>query len=93
MYSLALLIDTILGIYVWVIIISVVLSWLVAFDVVNARNEVMRMILQVTYNLTEPILRPIRQFMPNLGGIDISPVIVLLGIMFARSLLREYGPL
>ena len=93
MYSLALLIDTILGIYVWVILISVVLSWLVAFDVVNPRNQVMHMILQVTYNLTEPVLRPIRQFMPNLGGVDISPVIVLLGIMFARSLLREYGPL
>ncbi len=93
MQSFAILIDTILGLYVWVIIISVVLSWLVAFDVVNARNDIMRTILQIAYNLTEPIYRPIRRFLPDLGGIDISPVIVILLIVFCRNLLREYGPL
>jgi YggT family protein len=65
-------------IYVFIIIIGAVLSWLVAFDVVNTRNRLVAMILEFTYRLTEPALRPIRSVLPNLGGIDISPIILLL---------------
>ncbi|MBV8191596.1 MAG: YggT family protein [Alphaproteobacteria bacterium] len=90
MRSLALLIDQILDIYSWVIIASAIVSWLVAFGVVNVRNQVVRMLVDLLYRLTEPVLRPIRRLLPNLGGIDISPVIALLLIIFLRHLLREY---
>ena len=90
MISLALLIYKVLDIYSWVIIISAILSWLVAFGVVNIRNQVMRMAVDFLYRITEPVLRPIRRFLPNLGGIDISPVVALLLIIFLQHLLREY---
>jgi YggT family protein len=90
MRSLTLLIDQILDIYSWVIIASAIVSWLVAFGVVNVRNQVVRMLVDLLYRLTEPVLRPIRRVLPNLGGIDISPVIALLLIIFLRHLLREY---
>ena len=90
MRSLALLIDQILDIYSWVIIASAIVSWLVAFGVVNVRNQVVRMLVDLLYRLTEPVLRPIRRLLPNLGGIDISPVIALLLIIFLRHFLREY---
>ena len=93
MHSLALLIDTILDIYSWVIIASAVVSWLVAFGVVNVRNQVVRVIVDSLYRLTEPVLRPLRRVLPNLGGIDISPVVALLLFIFLRHLLREYGGL
>lgn len=92
MTSLYYLIDTILNLYTWVIIISAILSWLVAFNVVNTSNRFVYMVGDTLHRLTEPVLRPIRQFVPNLGGIDISPVILLLLIFFLRSLLREYWP-
>ena len=90
MRSLALLIDQILDIYSWVIIASAIVSWLVAFGVVNVRNQFVRVLVDFLYRITEPVLRPIRRFLPNLGGIDISPVIALLLIIFLRHLLREY---
>jgi YggT family protein len=71
-----------LDIYWWVLIIWAVMSWLVAFGVVNTYNRTVAMVMDVLYRLTEPVLRPIRQLLPNLGGIDISPVIVLLIIWF-----------
>ncbi len=78
-----------LDIYIWVIIISAILSWLVAFNVVNTRNQFVYMVGNVLYRLTEPALRPIRRFMPNLGGIDISPVILILLIIFAQMVLAN----
>ena len=66
------------------------MSWLVAFGVVNISNKFIRMVVEVLYRLTEPVLRPIRRILPNLGGVDISPVILLLGLFFIRSLLWEY---
>jgi YggT family protein len=84
------LIDIILELYVWILIIWIIISWLVAFDVINTRNRAVYVISDVLYRLTEPALRPIRRVVPLLGGIDISPVILLLGIWFLRSLLREY---
>ena len=90
MISLALLIYKVLDIYSWIIIISAIVSWLVAFGVVNIRNNFMRMAVDFLYRITEPVLRPIRRFLPNLGGIDISPVVALLLIIFLQHLLREY---
>lgn len=91
MQSLLILIDTVLNLVMIVIIASVVMSWLVAFNVVNMRNHIVATIVDALYRLTEPMLRPIRRFLPNLGGIDISPVILILLIFFLQNLIREYG--
>ena len=87
MIALISTIDLALSLYWWVIIASAVFSWLYAFNVVNPRNEFVGTIGNMLYRLTEPALRPIRRFMPDLGGIDISPVILLLIIYFVRQLL------
>ena len=79
-----------LQLYTWVVIIQAVLSWLVAFNVVNMRNDVVRAIGNGLYQLTEPVLRPIRNVLPNLGGIDVSPVILLLGIFFIENVIVRY---
>jgi YggT family protein len=67
-----------------------VLSWLIAFDIVNTRNHVVAMISDFLYRITEPVLRPIRSIMPNLGGIDISPIILLLIIFFIERVIETY---
>lgn len=90
MLSLAVLIDKVIDIYTWIVIAGAIMSWLVAFGVVNISNKFIRMVVDVLYRLTEPVLRPIRRILPNLGGVDISPVILLLGLFFVRSLLWEY---
>jgi YggT family protein len=90
MLSLAVLIDKVIDIYTWIVIAGAIMSWLVAFGVVNVSNKFIRMVVDVLYRLTEPVLRPIRSILPNLGGVDISPVILLLGLFFVRSLLWEY---
>jgi len=89
MYAVYWLLDSILALMFWVVIATAVLSWLVAFNVVNLRHPVVATIWDTLLRLTEPLLRPIRRFMPNLGGIDISPVILLLLIGFCRILLAE----
>jgi YggT family protein len=91
MQSFFMLIDTILGLYVWILIASAILSWLVAFNVVNTRNRAVYVIGDFLYRVTEPVLAPIRRIMPNLGGLDLSPIIVILIIFFIRNLMREYG--
>ncbi len=80
-------ISYVLQLYVYVLIASAVLSWLIAFGVVNMRNQFVANLAQVLYAVTEPVLRPIRNMLPNLGGIDISPVIVILIIIFIQSVL------
>lgn len=90
MLSLAMLIDTVIDIYTWIVIAGAIMSWLVAFGVVNISNKLIRMVVDVLYRLTEPVLRPLRRILPNLGGVDISPVVLLLGLFFVRSLLWEY---
>jgi len=80
-------IDLALNLYTWVLIASAIFSWLYAFNVINSRNQFVDSIGRFLYNVTEPALRPIRRFMPDLGGIDISPVILLLIIFFIRSLM------
>jgi YggT family protein len=76
------LIDTIITIYIWLLIGSAVLSWLIAFNVVNNRNPIVTSIGEFLYRVTEPLLRPIRNMLPNLGGIDVSPVILILALLF-----------
>lgn len=79
-----------LNLYWWVIIISAVLSWLIAFNVVNYRNQIVAQIDTTLRALTEPVLAPIRRRMPNLGVVDISPIVLLLGIIFIQMLLAYY---
>ena len=83
------LILTIINIYFWIILAMVILSWLVAFNVVNRSNPFVRQIGQALERLTEPLLRPIRRVLPDLGGIDISPIVLLIG----HAVLRHAGDL
>ena len=81
------LISTLIQLYIWILIANAVLSWLVAFNVVNPSNNVVRTIGETLYRLTEPALRPIRQILPSLGGLDISPVILIILLIFVQRLL------
>jgi YggT family protein len=81
------LVHTLITLYIWILIAAAVLSWLVAFNVVNPYNQVVRTIGDALYRLTEPALRPIRNMLPNLGGLDISPVILILLLLFIERLL------
>ncbi|GAB4064827.1 YggT family protein [Ancylobacter sonchi] len=89
MYSLLWLFDTIISLYVWILIASAILSWLVAFNVVNPHNQVVRSVGEFLWRVTEPVLAPIRRLLPNLGGIDISPIILIIGLYFIRNLVFE----
>ena len=79
-----------LQIYIWLVIAAAILSWLVAFNVVNTRNPFVAAVGEFLYRVTEPVLRPIRNFLPNLGGIDISPVILILLIFFIQRIIELY---
>ena len=93
MYALLTLISQLIEFYIWIIIASAVLSWLVAFEVVNMRNRFVYLVGDALNRLTEPAYRRIRQFMPDLGGIDLSPIILIFGLMFLRNLMWEIlGP-
>ena len=81
------LLLTIIELYMYVVIIGVALSWLVAFNVVNSSNRFVYMIGDFTHRFTEPVLRQIRQFIPNIGGMDISPVLLLIGLVFIQRLI------
>ena len=89
MKSLFILIDSLITIYLWIIIINAVLSWLVAFNILNTHNRFVFSVLDATYKLTDPALNKIRRFIPTLGSIDISPVILILLLMFLRNLIFE----
>jgi YggT family protein len=93
MHALFWLVDTALSLFVWALIIGAVVSLLIAFNVPDMRNRAVWAIADFFHRLTEPALRPIRRFIPNLGGIDISPVILILLLQAARILLAEiqYG--
>ena len=75
----------IIDLYIWVVIASAILSWLIAFNVVNTQNRFVYSVADMLYRVTDPALRPIRNFIPNLGGIDISPVILILFLLFIRD--------
>jgi len=81
------LVDTLITLYIWILIAAAVLSWLIAFNVVNTRHPIVASIADFLYRITEPVLRPIRALLPNLGGIDISPVILIIGLYFIRNLI------
>ena len=92
MDSLLGLINTVIQLYVWCLIICAILSWLVAFNVVNTQNRIIFTVGDFLYRMTEPALRRIRQFLPSFGGIDLSPIVLILLLFFVRSLLNEYWP-
>ena len=75
----------VIDLYIWVVIAGAILSWLIAFNVVNTNNRFVYQVADMLYRLTEPALRPIRSILPNLGGIDISPVILILFLLFIRD--------
>ena len=81
------LISQLIWLYIYILIASAVLSWLVAFNVINTRNDFVRNLAHFLYMVTEPVLRPIRSILPDLGGIDISPVILMIGLIFLEKLI------
>ena len=89
MKSVLILFDNVVNLYIWILIIHVIFSWLVAFNILNTSNRFVYSVLDISYKLTAPPLNFIRRFLPNLGSIDISPVILILGLMFFRNLVFE----
>ena len=89
MKSIFVLLDSIITIYLWIIIINALLSWLGAFNILNTQNRFVFSVLDTTHKLTDPILNKIRSFIPSFGSIDISPVILILILMFHRNLVFE----
>ena len=89
MKSIFILLDTIITIYLWIIIINAILSWLVAFNILNTQNRFVFAVLDATYKMTDPVLNKIRKFIPTFGSIDISPVILILLLMFLRNIIFE----
>ena len=89
MKSIFILLDSIITIYLWIIIINALLSWLVAFNILNTQNRFVFSVLDATYKLTDPVLNKIRRFVPTFGSIDISPILLILALMFLRNLVFE----
>ncbi len=89
MNALLWLINTVIQIYIWLLIAQAVLSWLVVFSIVNRHNRIVGTIEDFLWRITDPALRPIRRLLPNLGGIDISPVILILLLVFVQRLLDQ----
>ena len=89
MKSVLILFDNIVSLYIWILIINAIISWLVAFNILNTSNRFVYSVLEVSYKLTSPALNFIRRYLPNLGSIDISPVILILGLMFLRNFVFE----
>jgi YggT family protein len=85
---IAALLITVLDIYKWIVIASVIVSWLTAFNVINSHNNFVRSLLHILYVLTEPVFRPIRRIIPPMGGLDLSPIIVFLLIWFLQYSIR-----
>ena len=89
MKSVLILFDNVITLYIWILIINAIISWLVAFNILNTNNRFVYSVLDVSYKLTSPALNFIRRYLPNLGSIDISPVILILGLMFLRNFVFE----
>ena len=89
MKSIFILLDSMITIYLWIIIINAILSWLVAFNILNTQNRFVFSVLDATYKLTDPALNKIRRFIPTFGSIDISPVVLILILMFLRNVIFE----
>jgi len=91
MRSIIEVVSLVIDIYIWCLIGSAILSWLVAFNVVNTQNRFVYMIGDFLFRITEPVLRPIRRYLPSLGGLDISPVVLILLLILLRGLMFEYA--
>ena len=89
MKSIFFLLDSVITIYLWIIIVNAILSWLVAFNILNTQNRFVFSVLEATYKLTDPALNKIRRFIPTFGSIDISPVVLILLLMFLRNIIFE----
>ena len=89
MNAFLILFNDIVGLYIWVLIINAIASWLVAFNIINTSNRFVYSVLEISYKLTDPPLRFIRSFMPNLGTIDISIIVLILGLHFLRNFINE----
>ena len=89
MKSVLILFDQAVSLYIWILIINAIISWLVAFNILNTSNRFVYSLLDVSYKLTDPPLNFIRKYLPNLGSIDISPIVLILGLMFLRNLVFE----
>ena len=89
MKSIFILLDNLITIYLWIIIINAILSWLVAFNILNTQNRFVFSVLDATYKLTDPALNKIRRFIPTFGSIDISPIVLILLLMFLRNIIFE----
>ena len=87
MYAIFQLLDSLISLYLWCLFIFVILSWLINFGIINTQNRFIYLVMDFLYKITEPALRPIRRFVPNFGGIDISPIILVLGLIFVRNLI------
>ena len=90
MIAIFYLVLQILKLYSYVVIINVIISWLIAFNVLNTHNRLVYSILELTHRLTDPLLNRIRRFLPNLGSLDISPIILLLLIWFIEMCMKLY---
>ena len=88
MEPILLLLYRVIDIYFYILIINIILSWLIAFNVVNMQNRLVVTILYSTNRLTDPLLNPVRRILPNLGGIDISPIILVLCLLFIQDYIR-----
>ena len=91
MTSVIILISQIIEIFIWFLIAQAILSWLVAFNIVNTTSNFVNLIGNFLYKVTEPLIRPIRSILPDFGGIDISPIILIILLIFFRNLLFEYS--
>jgi len=89
MKSIFILLDSIIAIYIWIVIINAISSWLVAFNILNTQNRFVFSVLDTTSKLTDPVLNKIRRFLPTFGSIDLSPVVLILFLMFIRNLVFE----
>jgi len=89
MKSIFILLDSIITIYLWIIIVNALLSWLVAFNILNTQNRFVFSLLDATHKMTDPVLNKIRSFIPTFGSIDVSPVILILLLMFLRNIIFE----
>ena len=87
MYAVIILLDQIINLYIWTLLAYIISSWLVAFKIINPWQPVVRMIINFLARLHEPILRQVRRYMPDLGGIDLSPIVLFLAAQFIRNLL------
>ena len=93
MTSIVILISQIIEIFIWLLIVQAILSWLIAFGIINTSSNFVNLVRNFLYKVTEPLLKPIRSILPDLGGVDVSPLILIIVLIFFRNLIFEYSGL